>query len=665
MKTIKRKILSLALACLMIISCTSTVVFAQSGPVGVTYQAHVQDIGWQDTVSAGIAGTVGRSYRAEAFRISLSNAPSGAGITYQTHVQDIGWMPSVSDGAVTGTTGRSLRTEAIKISLVNMPGYSVEYRVHVQDTGWMAWVKDGAQAGTTGKSLRMEALEIRIVSLPVSAVSVSPTTMLLTAGGATGTISANIEFSNATNKNMTWSSSNTAVATVSGGVVTPIAAGTTNITVTTEDGGKTATCAVTVTEPVRAVSVSPTTMSLTAGGATGTISANIESSNATNKNVTWSSSNTAVATVSGGVVTPIAAGTADITVTTEDGGKTAICVVTVTVPVSNINIKGAGDADTVVNGSTLLMSAAISPSNATNKAITWSIINGTGSATIDESGLLTATVIGTVTVKARAKDGSSIQGMKEITITSADIIAPTATAAQDASAKTITYTFSEPMQLIDQATGAVTPVTPALLGIYAIDPATGNYANVKVGTIVTATLADNVLTVTYSGSLVNQADTSYVVDAWGYNITDLSGNKIVKDKSQIFTVTGADTIAPTATAVQDASAKTITYTFSEPMQLIDQATGAVTPVTPALLGIYAIDPATGNYANVKVGTIVTATLADNVLTVTYSGSLVNQADTSYVVDAWGYNITDLSGNKIVKDESQIFTVTGADTIAPK
>jgi len=84
---------------------------------------------------------------------------------------------------------------------------------------------------------------------------------------------------------------------------------------------------------VRAITVTPTTMALTAGGATGAITATVSPSNATNKIVTWSSSNAAVATVAGGVVTPVAAGAAVITATTVQGSFTVTCTVTVTAPV--------------------------------------------------------------------------------------------------------------------------------------------------------------------------------------------------------------------------------------------------------------------------------------------------------------------------------------------
>lgn len=152
--------------------------------------------------------------------------------------------------------------------------------------------------------------------------------------GATKALTATVSPSNATNKSITWTSSNTAVATVSSsGVVTGKAAGTATITVKTADGGYTATCTVTVSNPtvkVTGVTLSPTSPSINVG-ATKALTATVSPSTATNKSVTWTSSNTAVATVSSsGVVTGKAAGTATITVKTADGGYTATCMVTVT-----------------------------------------------------------------------------------------------------------------------------------------------------------------------------------------------------------------------------------------------------------------------------------------------------------------------------------------------
>ncbi len=132
--------------------------------VGVTYQAHVQDVGWQRWVSnEELSGTSGKSKRVEALKIKLENAPSNAKITYQAHVQDIGWQNWKSNGDLTGTSGKCKRVEGIKIKLENMPDYIIQYRVHVQNVGWQDWKSNGEMAGTSGKCLRIEGIQIRIL----------------------------------------------------------------------------------------------------------------------------------------------------------------------------------------------------------------------------------------------------------------------------------------------------------------------------------------------------------------------------------------------------------------------------------------------------------------------------------------------------------------------
>jgi len=168
-------------------------------------------------------------------------------------------------------------------------------------------------------------------------VTLSQSSLSLTVGG-TVNIRANISPPNAANKAVGWSTSNPNVATVTGSVdaiITAVGAGTAIITVTTAEGGYTATCAVTIKSgdgdgtAVTGVTLNKTSLSLTVN-ATETLTAAVEPSNAANKNVTWSSSNTSVATVNSGLVTAVALGSATITVTTADGNKTATCYVTVT-----------------------------------------------------------------------------------------------------------------------------------------------------------------------------------------------------------------------------------------------------------------------------------------------------------------------------------------------
>jgi uncharacterized protein (TIGR02145 family) len=138
--------------------------------------------------------------------------------------------------------------------------------------------------------------------------------------------------SNANNKKVSWTSNNPEVATVLFGVVSAKKEGTAIITVTTEDGGKTATCTVTVvatTIPVTGVTLNHSLYQLETGH-NFTLTATVLPQNASNKAVTWSSSSESVARVNAnGTVTAVSAGTAIITVTTEDGNKQAVCTLTV------------------------------------------------------------------------------------------------------------------------------------------------------------------------------------------------------------------------------------------------------------------------------------------------------------------------------------------------
>jgi len=169
-------------------------------------------------------------------------------------------------------------------------------------------------------------------NVAVTGVSLKSASSLVV--GGTETLHAVIDPPDATNKNVTWNSSNSSVATVSAnGTVTAVAAGIASITVTTVDGNKTAGCNISVVTSaiaVTGVNLNKSSISLNVGD-TETLNPTITPSGATNQNVTWSSGNTSVATVStGGLVTAVAAGTATITVSTVDGNRTASCNVTVT-----------------------------------------------------------------------------------------------------------------------------------------------------------------------------------------------------------------------------------------------------------------------------------------------------------------------------------------------
>jgi uncharacterized protein YjdB len=175
-------------------------------------------------------------------------------------------------------------------------------------------------------------------SVGVTGVTVTPATAVLSVG-ATQQLTPTVAPANATNKTLNYSSDNMAVATVNGsGLVTAIASGSAIITVTTQDGAKTATAVVTVNTSniaVASVSISPSSATLAVGG-TQQLTPTVLPSNATNKAVSYASNNTGVATVNAsGLVTAISNGTAIITVTTTSGNKTSTATITVNTTTGN------------------------------------------------------------------------------------------------------------------------------------------------------------------------------------------------------------------------------------------------------------------------------------------------------------------------------------------
>ncbi len=244
-----------------------------------------------------------------------------------------------------------------------------------------------AQEGKKGKYIAVES------------VSLSPTELNL-AIGEYATLTYTVSPANASNKLVSWKSSSPSIATVDSqsGRVDAIAEGTTLITVTTDDGKKTAECKVKV-NPVEVSSISLNKNELTLDrGKTETLIATITPDNASDKNVTWSSSNTTVATVDqNGLVTAIQKGTA--TITAICGGKSSQCAVTVVIPVESITL------DTQVLslfvGEHYQFQWTISPADASNKTISWSSSNQS-IVSISTGGEVTALKAGNATIYAEA-----------------------------------------------------------------------------------------------------------------------------------------------------------------------------------------------------------------------------------------------------------------------
>lgn len=187
----------------------------------------------------------------------------------------------------------------------------------------------------TSDKVDVPAFTVLTATVPVTGITLSQKTASMKVGD-TKVITGTVVPDNATNKAVTYKSSDEKVATVAeNGTVTAVAEGSADITATTADGGFTDKCVVTVTKPtvaVTGVTIDPTTANIEVGK-TAKLTATVVPDNATNKATTYKSSNEAVATVApDGTVTAVSVGTANITATTVDGGFTESCAVTVVAP---------------------------------------------------------------------------------------------------------------------------------------------------------------------------------------------------------------------------------------------------------------------------------------------------------------------------------------------
>ncbi len=315
---------------------------------------------------------------------------------------------------------------------------------------------------------------------PVDGVSLNSNAILLQVG-QTSTLVATVSPADADDKRLTWQSSNNSIATVSiTGHVRAIAPGRATITVTTVEGGFTATCEVEVERsvtPVTGVKLTPTSFSL-GRGEIGIIEAVVLPDEATGKNVTWSSSNPAVAEVYStfyedlpeGTTNPsaqvqaLAPGTARITVRTIDGGFTAFCDVTVreaTVRVTGVRLNrtamnlSRGEVTGTGAGQQNHLIATVSPDGATGKHVNW-----TSSDT-------SVVIVQPVTDTSDGKPQAQLQGISEGT---ARI---TATTLDGGFTAFCDVTVRQP----------VVPVTGVSLNYTALDIAVGQILETLVATI--------------------------------------------------------------------------------------------------------------------------------------------------------------------------------------
>ena len=271
---------------------------------------------------------------------------------------------------------------------------------------------------TTGDGTGLTAsCTVTVTPKTVQSITISEEALTLEVD-ETAVLTATVHPQDADDAGVTWHSNNSGVATVDDGEITAVAPGTAVITVTSNDGSNiTATCQVTVI-PKRVKSIimdeSQVTIERTK---TARLSVTVMPEDAGDKSVAWSSGNSKVATVDGsGLVTAVAAGTAIIRATTNDGSNlTAECQVTVT-PLKATGISIDRTEATLERDATLQLTATVTPDDADDRTVTWSSADS-GIARVDGAGLVTAVSVGTTTITATTGDGTGLTASCTVTVT--------------------------------------------------------------------------------------------------------------------------------------------------------------------------------------------------------------------------------------------------------
>ena len=365
---------------------------------------------------------------------------------------------------------------------------------------------------TTADGSNLSATCTVTVTIPVDGISLSNTSLTFSAIDSKETLTATVTPSNASNKNLEWTSSNPDVATVSSivssrGVVTAKGNGTATITARAKDGSNiSASCTVTVTIPVDGISLSNTSLTFSALNTTQTLTATVSPSSAANKKLTWTSSNTSVATVSSnGVVTSKGNGTATITAKATDGSNiSATCSVTVAAPilVTGVSLNKTSLTFSALN-TTQTLTATVTPSNASNKILTWTSSN-TDVATVNIYGVVTSKGYGTATITATATDGSNKSATCSVTV-----VIPKYTLKFVADGKVVSETS------VEYGSAITAPNAPAKTG----------YTFVSWGNVAATMPAKDV---TYTAQYkINQYKLTYLIDGRVYKTYTLDYNSVI------------------------------------------------------------------------------------------------------------------------------------------
>ena len=360
--------------------------------------------------------------------------------------------------------------------------------------------------------------------------------------GKTVQLQATVIPGNATDKNVTWTSSDATVASVNAsGLVTALKSGKATITASTANGLK-ATCEVTVVAAT--VDASGLELNLEEAeiveGESVQLQATVLPADATDKTVTWTSSDAAVATVNAsGLVTALKPGQATITATSANGLK-AICEVTVvvaTVGASGLELN-LEEAE-IVEGESVQLQATVLPADATDKTVTWTSSDATV-AMVNASGLVTALKPGKATITASSANG--LKAICEVTV----VVATVGASGLELNLEEAEIVEGESVQL--QATVLPADATDKSVAWTSSDEtvatvnASGMVAALKAGTATITAATANGLTATCTVTVTAKPSGIEGVDGDGVPAVSIEGGEIVisgDGVAEIYSLTGS------------------------------------------------------------------------------------------------------------------------------
>jgi len=543
---------------------------------------------------------------------------------------------SVGTGATQQFSGYGLRTngDSVAVSVLwSATGGAISSSgLYTAGSAPGGYVVRASAVGITGQAI------LAVNNASVASVVVSPASANMSVGGTTQLSATPKDAAGnvLAGRLVTWTSSSSAIATVSaGGLVSGAAVGSATITATSE--GQSASATITVANlPVASVLVSPTAPNAYVGGSV-QLTATPKDANGnplSGRAVSWTTSNSAVATVSaGGLVTGLVVGSATITATSEGQSGTAAVTVS-TVPVASVVVSPAS-ANMSVGGTTQL---SATPKDAAGNVLAGRLVTWTSSssaiATVSAGGLVSGAAVGSATITATSEGQSASATITVATVPVAAVAMSPATAAVlvgatvqftatllDAagnvlSGRSVTWASTGPAVATVSSTGLVTGVAPGAVTITATSEGQTGSAAVIVNPVPVASVSVSPVS---AGIEVGQP-VQFTATPLDANGTPLSGRSITWASSApavaavstggLVTGVAAGTATITATSEGQGGSAAITVTVpasTSPGTVTDLAVAGVTE-TSVTLSFTELDDGTGAPANYDVRTAVGSTL---------------------------------------------------------